>query len=81
MGRKNREDLQRGNDAKSILDSPLYQEAFSTVRSRLTEELLNTEYEEAGDRDGYYMAIKALGLIETYLESVMATGKFAKREF
>lgn len=78
MGNR-REDLRRGDEAKVILGSPLYKEAFSTVKTRLTDELLGTEYEEGNERDGYYMAIKALELIEGYLESVLATGKFAEK--
>jgi len=48
------------------------------VRKELVNRLLNTEYEEANERDGYYMAIKAVELIEQYVESVLTTGKFAE---
>lgn len=79
MGSK-REDLQRGQQAKDLLNNPLYTEAFTEVRKELVNRLLNTEYEEADERDGYYMAIKAVELIEQYVESVLTTGKFAEKE-
>ena len=77
MGSK-REDLKRGQQAKDLLNNPLYTEAFIKVRKELVNRLLNTEYEEANERDGYYMAIKAVELNEQYVESVLTTGKFAE---
>jgi hypothetical protein len=79
MGRKRGEDLSRGNEAKVVLNNDIYKESYKEVRKGLIELLLNTEYEEGEERDNIYMAIKALELVQTYMESVLTTGKFAER--
>jgi hypothetical protein len=79
MGRKRGEDLSRGNEAKAVLNNDIYKESYKEVRKGLIELLLNTEYEEGEERDNIYMAIKALELVQTYMESVLTTGKFAER--
>jgi hypothetical protein len=78
--RKKGQDLQRGTAAKSVLENEIYKEAYSEVKSKLINLLINTEYEEGDERDNYYMIIKSLELVQHYMESVLTTGKFAEIE-
>ena len=80
MGKKKGEELRRADEAKRLLDNPLFKEAFETIRKALIEHLLNTRVAEEVERDRLYIAIKALDLVEQHIQSVLETGKLAKKE-
>ena len=80
MGRKKGEELRRADEAKRLLDNPLYKEAFITIREELIKHLLNTRIAEELERDRLYITIKALDLVEQHIKSVLETGTLAERE-
>jgi len=80
MGRKKGEELRRADEAKRLLDNPLFKEAFSTIREELIKHLLNTRVAEELERDRLYITIKALDLVEQHIQSVLETGKLAEKE-
>ena len=80
MGRKKGEELRRADEAKRLLDNPLFQEAFKTIREELIKHLLNTRVAEEVERDRLYITIKALDLVEQHIKSVFETGKLAEKE-
>ena len=80
MGRKKGEELRRADDAKRLLDNPLFKEAFKTIREELIKHLLNTRVAEELERDRLYITIKALDLVEQHIQSVLETGKLAENE-
>ena len=80
MGRKKGEELRRADEAKRLLDNPLFKEAFSTIREELIKHLLNTRVAEELERDRLYITIKALDLVQQHIQSVLETGKLAERE-
>ena len=80
MGRKKGEELRRADDAKRLLDNPLFKEAFTTIREELIKHLLNTRVAEEVERDRLYITIKALDLVEQHIKSVFETGKLAEKE-
>jgi len=80
MGRKKGEELRRADEAKRLLDNPLFKEAFSTIREELIKHLLNTRVAEELERDRLYITIKALDLVEQHIRSVFETGKLAEKE-
>ena len=80
MGRKKGEELRRADEAKRLLDNPLFKEAFSTIREELIKHLLNTRVAEELERDRLYITIKALDLVEQHIQSVLETGKLAENE-
>ena len=77
---KKSEDVRRADDARQLLDNPLFQEAFATIRKELIEHLLNTRVAEEVERDRLYITIKALDLVEQHIKSVFETGKLAEKE-
>ena len=79
MGNKG-EELARADQAKQILEHPLYVEAISTVREALIQHLLDTRVAEEVERDRLYVTIKALELVNQHIQSVLETGKLAERE-
>jgi len=80
MGRKKGEELRRADDAKRLLDNPLFKEAFTTIREELIKHLLNTRVAEELERDRLYITIKALDLVQQHIQSVLETGKLAENE-
>ena len=80
MGRKKGEELRRADEAKRLLDNPLFKESFKTIREELIKHLLNTRVAEETERDRLYITIKALDLVEQHIQSVFETGKLAERE-
>ena len=80
MGRKKGEELRRADEAKRLLDNPLFKEAFTTIREELIKHLLNTRVAEEMERDRLYITIKALDLVEQHIQSVLETGKLAENE-
>ena len=80
MGRKKGEELRRADEAKRLLDNPLFKEAFKTIREELIKHLLNTRVAEEVERDRLYITIKAIDLVEQHIQSVLETGKLAEKE-
>jgi hypothetical protein len=80
MGRKKGEELRRADEAKRLLETPLFKEAFSTIREELIKHLLNTRVNEELERDRLYITIKALDLVQQHIQSVLETGKLAENE-
>ena len=76
---KKSEEVRRADDARQLLDNPLFQEAFATIRKELIEHLLNTRVAEEVERDRLYITIKALDLVEQHIKSVFETGKLAEK--
>ena len=79
MGNKG-EELARADQAKQILEHPLYVEALSTVREALIQYLLDTKVAEEVERDRLYITIKALDLVHQHIQSVLETGTLAEKE-
>ena len=77
MGNKGTE-KQRGQDAERLVNDPLYKEAFVTTKEILIDMLLQTAISEEVERDRIYITIKALGLIDEHIRSVLNTGKLAE---
>ena len=80
MGKKKGEELRRAEEAKRLLDNPLFKEAFTTIREELIRHLLNTRVAEEVERDRLYITIKALDLVKQHIQSVLETGKLAESE-
>ena len=74
------EEIARADQAKQILEHPLYVEALTTVREALIQHLLDTRVAEEVERDRLYITIKALDLVHQHIQSVLETGKLAEKE-
>ena len=79
MGKKG-EEIARADQAKQILEHPLYVEALSTVKEALIQYLLDTKVAEEVERDRLYITIKALDLVHQHIQSVLETGTLAEKE-
>tara|TARA_R100000789_G_scaffold81829_2_gene77131 strand:+ start:874 stop:1107 length:234 start_codon:yes stop_codon:yes gene_type:complete len=73
------EELKRANDAKTILEHPLYKEAHEKLRIDLVNELLNSPVRDTDAREKLYLMIKMLDSVHAQIKSIMETGKLIKK--
>jgi len=72
------QEIQRSNDAKAIIENPLYQESFTELRKELINELLDTPLRDTEAREKIYMMVKMLDSVQTRIQSIMDTGTILK---
>ena len=73
------DEVRRGAEARGILNSPVYAEAFSEIERRLLNELATLEI--ARDRAEYLRQLITMGRkYRQYLEQVMVTGELADQQ-
>ena len=70
-------EIQRGQQAKRILEDPIYVEALQKVSQELDQEWINSPIRDTEGRERIYMMKKMLNVLHVQLKSVMETGKLA----
>ena len=73
-------EIQRGQQAKRILEDPIYVEAIQKVSQELDQEWINSPIRDTEGREKIYMMKKMLGILHVQLKSVMETGKLASKQ-
>ena len=73
-------EIQRGNDAKRVLDEPLLKEAFEAVETALFAEIKRVDISNAGKQKDLITCLQLLGKVKGYIESVVMTGQMAAIE-
>lgn len=73
-------EIKLSNDAKAIIDNPLYQKAYTDLREELVNELLATPLRDTEAREKIYMMVKMLDSVQTRIQSIMETGTILKKE-
>ena len=71
---------QRGQQAKRILEDPIYIEALQKVSQELDQEWINSPIRDTEGRESIYMMKKMLNVLHVQLKSVMETGKLATKQ-
>jgi hypothetical protein len=72
--------IQKGHQAKRLLDEPLLKEAFEYLFEEYKKEIFNTSYNDHEQRQVLWMAYNLLNKIKGHLITVMETGKLASSE-
>jgi len=73
-------EIQRGQQAKRILEDPIYVEALQKVSQELDQEWINSPIRDTEGREKIYMMRKMLNVLLVQLQSVMETGKLASKQ-
>ena len=73
-------EIQRGQQAKQILEDPIYVEAIQKVSQELDQEWINSPIRDTEGREKIYMMKKMLNVLHVQLKSVMETGKLATKQ-
>ena len=71
---------QRGQQAKRILEDPIYIEALQKVSQELDQEWINSPIRDTEGRERIYMMKKMLNVLHVQIQSVMETGKLASKQ-
>jgi len=72
---KARAEIARGNEAEQIISNPIYKEAMIAIRADLFDKFGRTKTKDVDDREAIYTQLQSFERFQTYLESVMKTGK------
>lgn len=77
-----RRERERGEKARLIVDSPLWDEAWKAIDSRLTQAWKNstTETGQAERRELIYHQIRATAEVRGYIEDLLVTGAMAEMQ-
>ncbi|PQM57145.1 MAG: hypothetical protein CML39_00815 [Rhodobacteraceae bacterium] len=73
-------EIQRGQQAKRILEDPIFLEALQKVSQELDLEWINSPIRDTEGREKIYMMKKMLNVLHVQLQSVMETGKLASKQ-
>jgi hypothetical protein len=72
----NEERIQRSNEARRILESTLYQEAWSAVRQQLLDDWAMSESVDV--REKIFSEFKALERVQQFFSSILADGTLTR---
>lgn len=74
------QDIDRAEQARSIIDHPLFAEAFEELEMAYIEAWRNSRQSEQDDRERIYMALNILVAVRLHLEGVIAGGALARAD-
>ena len=73
------QEIERGRNARRVLDDGIYQEAYTVVRERIVSQL--SQAETVGDkRERLNSLLVALSTVQRYMEQVAVGGKMAAEQ-
>lgn len=72
-----RQEADRGRRAQELLDDELMVEAFSLIRTKLTNEWADSPARDTEGREKLWLMLKLLSSVEGHLKTVLETGKMA----
>lgn len=78
---KLRQEMQRGEEAKRILEHPMVSQAFADLEAHLTKEWAQSEAKDAKGREQTWQCLKALSQFRKWFENHVQTGKMASTRF
>ena len=72
-------EIKRSQQAKQVLENPLFIEAVQKVRTELHNEWLNSEPKDSEQRENIFVMRRMLEVVLMQIQSVMETGKIVKK--
>ena len=69
----------RSQEAKQILEHPLFIEAVNKIRLDLNQEWLSSDLQNSEQRENIFVMRRMLELVVMQIQSVMETGKIIKK--
>ena len=73
-------ELERGNKAKAILESDLFQESFDLLKADYINEWENSKLSETDQRERLYYMVANLDDVKLHFQTVLETGKLASKQ-
>ena len=78
MTRDYQDEMNRGEQARRIVEDPLFAEAFAQIERECFDAWKGSGWKDADKREALYRQLKALGEVRTRLTAVMEGGKVAR---
>ena len=72
-------EIKRSQQAKEILENPIFIEAVQKVRTELHNEWLNSDLKDSAQRENIFGMRRMLEVVLIQIQSVMETGKIVKK--
>jgi hypothetical protein len=69
----------RSQEAKQVLEHPLFIEAVNKIRLDLNQEWLSSDLQNSEQRENIFIMRRMLELVVMQIQSVMETGKIIKK--
>ena len=69
----------RSQEAKQILEHPLFIEAVNKIRLDLNQEWLSSDLQNSEQRENIFVMRRMLELVVMQIQSIMETGKIIKK--
>jgi|TARA_X000000950_G_C13736246_1_gene586476 hypothetical protein len=73
------EELKKSEQAKKILEDPIFIEANDKLKKELMDEIVNSPIRDTEAREKLYFMIKMHESVLNQLKSIMETGKLIKK--
>ena len=70
----------RGEDAKRLLEDPMFDEAFEEVKAAYMDALMQCPRRDAEGRGYLLDGLKVLDLVKQHLSWAVSTGEFSKKQ-
>ena len=72
-------EIKRSQQAKEIIENPIFIEAIQKVRTELHNEWLSSDPKDSAQRENIFYMRRMLEVVLIQLQSVMETGKIVKK--
>jgi hypothetical protein len=69
----------RSEEAKRILENPIFIEAINKISSEIYNDFINSDVQDSERRENAYKFNRVLNLVVMQIKSVMETGKIIKK--
>ena len=73
------EQIQQGNAAAAVINSPVFQEAFEILEGRYISNWISSSIDDKDKREVQFMSLRVLSEVRLELESMINSGKLAAR--
>ena len=73
-------EIQRGQQAKRILEDPIFVEAIQKIRQDLELQWLNSDIKDSEQRENIFLMRRMTEVVVMQLQSVLETGKLATKK-
>lgn len=75
-----RQETQRGDAARALLDNPLLSECFDKLKQTYLDQLMQTNVTQGDLREKCWMAARVVDVVRDHLVTVVGTGTVAKSD-
>lgn len=73
-------EVERGHQAQLVLDSPVYRQAFDSMRQQLLDQWECSPARDTEGREKLWLAVGLLGKVQAHLQEAMQTGQMASMQ-